>query len=560
MSKSISFAQTIEEIQYIQKKVKKKVIFLPLDLSAQLYCIDNDIEFYNPLNFVNNTFHKETLKCSKELLDNIKYDDIKFESHKKELKAFIRFRFHSIAFILEIINQLKLANKIEEIVLSGWDQYHDTYSSKNYFVTYIILNLIDDLKIITFNKIPHQVSSNALQYQYFFKNLNLDNKKKYILFTNLGYNFFKVVLSLKKTKQKILVPLFFKINFFKKIIYKILGVKFIYLTQIKMKQKKNINFPNLNFKYKDKDLSKVLNFRINEEKNNIINLLNKSIAIDNLFKKVKIKFVVTNITRGIFGYFVDVANRLRISSICIPHGTLAKNFNDYDIIYKKTISEAVTSNNATYNASQSNISKKFFELNKKEYNQVINTGNLIFSNKEKKIKKNKKILFAVTVKNFQSIQLLGVEMYFEFIDNLFFLENFSKKNNFKTLIKLHPGVYKDLITLKKMFPNLEFSTKNISEVFDDIFVTLSFSSTAIEDSLNSNCPVILLDRWKRYKHCDAEENVDNKNAAIYYVNNEIDLLKCINTINVSKKIDFSKFVTPGDNQENMNNLTNKYII
>ena len=177
-------------------------------------------------------------------------------------------------------------------------------------------------------------------------------------------------------------------------------------------------------------------------------------------------------------------------------------------------------------------------LNEKEYNQIVNTGDLIFSNKEKKIKKNKKILFAVTVKNFQSIQLLGVEMYFEFIDNLFFLENFSKKNNFKTLIKLHPGVYKDLVTLKKMFTNLEFSTKNISEVFDDIFVTLSFSSTAIEDSLNSNCPVILLDRWKRYKHCDAEENVDNKNAAIYYVNNEIDLLKCINTINVSKKIDF----------------------
>ena len=135
----------------------------------------------------------------------------------------------------------------------------------------------------------------------------------------------------------------------------------------------------------------------------------------------------------------------------------------------------------------------------------------------------------------------------------------QKKNNFKILIKLHPGAYKDLVVLKKIFINLEFSTKKISEVFDDIFITLSFSSTAIEDSLNSNCPVILLDRWKRYKHCDAEENVDNNNSAIYYVNNEIDLLKCINTIKVSKKIDFSKFVTPGDNQENMNNLINKHI-
>ena len=61
-----------------------------------------------------------------------------------------------------------------------------------------------------------------------------------------------------------------------------------------------------------------------------------------------------------------------------------KKFDEYDIIYKKTISEAVTSKNATFNVSQSHISKKFYEQNIKEYNNVINTGNLIFQ----KIKKD----------------------------------------------------------------------------------------------------------------------------------------------------------------------------
>ena len=43
------------------------------------------------------------------------------------------------------------------------------------------------------------------------------------------------------------------------------------------------------------------------------------------------------------------------------------------------------------------------------------------------------------------------------------------------------------------------------------FVTISFSSTVIEDSLYSNVPVILFDRWGRYKHCRAEVNVKSKN-------------------------------------------------
>ena len=164
------------------------------------------------------------------------------------------------------------------------------------------------------------------------------------------------------------------------------------------------------------------------------------------------------------------------------------------------------------------------------------------------------------MKNLQSIQLLGVEMYYEFIDNLYFLDNFSKKNNFDIVIKLHPGVYNELPLLKKIFPDLEFSTKNISKFFDKSFVTISYSSTAIEDSLNSSCPVILLDRWKRYKHCIAETNVDTKNSAVYYVNNENDLLKFLKTIDESEKFNFSNFVNIKDNKKNINSLLNEYIL
>ena len=43
------------------------------------------------------------------------------------------------------------------------------------------------------------------------------------------------------------------------------------------------------------------------------------------------------------------------------------------------------------------------------------------------------------------------------------------------------------------------------------------------NSLNSKCPVILLDRWNRYEHCKAEKNENMKNMPMYYVSNETSL-------------------------------------
>ena len=142
MSNYICFAQNVDEIQFILKNTKKKLTVVPLDLGVQLYCIHNKIEFIDPIILIKNSFHYSTINESYHFLNNLNYHDVLHESHQKELKAFLRFRFHLIAFLMEIINQLKLFKKIDEIIISGWDSYHDTYSSKNYFISYIILNLV----------------------------------------------------------------------------------------------------------------------------------------------------------------------------------------------------------------------------------------------------------------------------------------------------------------------------------------------------------------------------------------------------------------------------------
>ncbi len=185
------------------------------------------------------------------------------------------------------------------------------------------------------------------------------------------------------------------------------------------------------------------------------------------------------------------------------------------------------------------------------------TGNLIFS--ESKSKNTDKILFAVTLKDFYNFQFFGVEMYYEFLDNLYLFNNLAKSHKLNFLIKLHPSANNCYEELRKTFKNLEFTKKKISKVLEKVFVTVSFSSTVIEDSLHSKVPVILLDRWKRYKHCMAEENVNKKNSAIYYVNNESDLIKCFSTIKSSQNINFNDYIFSGNVKNNVSNLVNKFI-
>ena len=107
--------------------------------------------------------------------------------------------------------------------------------------------------------------------------------------------------------------------------------------------------------------------------------------------------------------------------------------------------------------------------------------------------------------------------------------------------------------------NLEFTEKKINEVLKNVFVTINFSSTVIEDSLHSNIPVILFDRWKRYKHCNSEEDVNKKNSAVYYVNNENDLISCLSTVKSSENINFNEYIFSGNSKKNINNLISKFL-
>ena len=103
MSKKVCLAQSVEELKFILERVDKSVISIPLNLETQLYCVRNKINFYNPINFIKNNFYEDVLIESENLINNLNFGKLKYDSHKKEYKALIRFSFFSAAYLIELI-------------------------------------------------------------------------------------------------------------------------------------------------------------------------------------------------------------------------------------------------------------------------------------------------------------------------------------------------------------------------------------------------------------------------------------------------------------------------
>ena len=284
-----------------------------------------------------------------------------------------------------------------------------------------------------------------------------------------------------------------------------------------------------------------MNYFREQEFGNHYSLFSQIQLVNKLYKKVQFRFIIVNFCRGLSGYFIEKGIKNKIKTFCIPHGTVTEHFNIYDKLYNRAISDTLFFNGKSTIISQSRLADSF----KKKFsfkNKFLNYGNLIFSSPSLMSSNKKKVLYAVTNRDFKNSHFYGVENFYEFYDNLTLLNNLAKKNKLEILVKLHPMEYKSIKLLEKKFTYLSFSTDKISRALKFSFVTISFSSTVIEDSLNSKVPVILYDRWKRYKHCDSETNPQKNNSAVYYLNTEKELVECINTVKQSDKINFKKYV------------------
>lgn len=557
---NILLAQTVNELNYIFSKTSflDDTTVLPINLELQSYCLAKNIKHINVIEFIDNDLHKKIIKNCELALKKLDYGELDTNSQKKVYKNYIRKRFYSINFIDEIFKKITKKNKIKKIFISGWKSLISENSFDKYIISEIIESLFEKNKIISLEK---QEQENKTYKTYKLKIQHIQNSnKKSILFTGFGYNLGRVIIEAIKKNFRVLVFDQEDLNFLKRIIFFLLGIKLIKFIKTKNEYKNKIKLKDINLNFKNRKYLKFLNLSKETFLEDLTLLKTRCLAIDDFLLKLKPSLVVSVIARDFQGYCGERANFLKIPSICISHGTVSQAFNKYDLIYKKNICEAVFDGDFTYFSIQSKIAEQSLKTHKVGGKKIF-TGNIVFAeNKKKCTLFKKKILYAVTTKDFVGLQFYGVELYCEFFENVKLISKITKKNNLEFIIHLHPSI-NDISkkNLKTLFPNLEFVSGNISKSLKKSFVTISFSSTVIEDSLFSKVPVILFDRWNRYKHCTASLDPKIKNEPIYYINNEKKLLEAIKTVKISNNIKFDKIIFKNSSKKNIGNMLENII-
>ena len=554
MPQKILIAQDIKELKFLLNSPSKNFKCLPLDLKTQLFCVDKKIDYFDLLKFSNNELHSRIQNDTEKIIDQIDINYLKVDSFREEFIGWLRARIYSIIFLIIIIEKINSEDEIKEIIVSGCDSFSDIMSQNNYFLSFMINNIFKNIKI---TNITNDYEKNKIELDQKFYSFKKNDviKKRLILLSSLGYNFKRIFFWAIKNNYSILFPVYKKLSFFKKIIYKFLRIHPLEIVSKTTNRKElNISF-NKDLSYRNIPISNCIFYPSVALKNVINNYEKQADAINSLFKHYKLDLAVSNTARGMGGCILEKASENKVKTLCIPHGTLSGYFNEKDKLYKKIISQAIVPSFKNKFAVQSKICENFTKINK--INNFVKTGNLIFNESEKRTGNN--ILYAVTLKDFHNMQFYGVETFYEFVDNLKFLNNFSKKINKKIIVKPHPQEFDSIIYLQDQFKNLIFTNEKNSRLFKKIILTISFSSTIIEDSLYSKVPVILFDRWKRYQHCHAEKDPSKKNSAIYYIDEESNFQKCINTILDSDQIDFSNFIFSQDSKNNLDKTLRTFL-
>jgi len=548
-------AQTLDEIYYLEKNNKNNAICIPLNLEQLLYCKEKKIKHINPKDFLNNEFHQKSIKISNQIAKSCKIKTNLDYNFQIEFISILRFRINLIIFILEVLNSLDKRFGVSKLFLSGW--YEENPSSVNYYFLYRLEPVLKNLyktKILNKKKINKKIKI----FNYKIKNLKLKGNKN-ILLSNLGYNFSRFIFSNINQKYNYYFFANQKISFIKKIIFRLLNLIPIYIEKI---PKKNYKINNIDFKLNTKNipsLKECLTELMNDYKIYFTDLTFYQKEIENFISNNKLALVITNIIKGVDGTYSNVASKYKIPTLCVSHGTVSKGFNQYDKIYKQTIAESVFSGKCSYFAVQSKICRDSLKTHRIG-GKPLYSGNLIFSeNYFSKKNKKKYALYAVTLKDISSCQVYGVDMFYEFNSNLAKLDNIAKNGGYKIVVKIHPGQIHCVSYLKNYYRNLDFKNDKIDSLLKKSYALISFSSTAIEDALNCQIPVILLDPWKRYQHCDAERDIRKKNKSVYYVNNFQDLKTCLNNLKFGSMSDAKKYIFTGSSYSNIKNILKKIV-
>ena len=165
MYNNICIAQNRLELESIINLLpKNKIIyFIPLSLDTFLFCKLNNIKHINFLDVLDKNFKENLLNDYEEFEKIINFNESSFLSINIEANAAYRHTFNNISLIISILEKIYNHYNLENIYISGWEQYEiNLFSPHNYYISEIIIKFCNSKGINSFilNK----------KIKYFYKN------------------------------------------------------------------------------------------------------------------------------------------------------------------------------------------------------------------------------------------------------------------------------------------------------------------------------------------------------------------------------------------------------
>ena len=198
--------------------------WLPLNLETLLYFDQNNLDYVKIGRYISNSFHKKGILASLKITSIIDKHPFQEKSLQHRYKGIIRKFFNSAYFLIEALKCIKKNFLVNEIVLSGWNNYNDLSIKNNYIVSSIFKNLFfnrENLNLLS--KIKENTNQKLYSFRFLYKNSN--NKK--ILLSDLNYNFIRIIFSNFLKGNKIYLIDFDENKSLKKNLLKLMGVNFI---------------------------------------------------------------------------------------------------------------------------------------------------------------------------------------------------------------------------------------------------------------------------------------------------------------------------------------------
>jgi len=303
------------------------------------------------------------------------------------------------------------------------------------------------------------------------------------------------------------------------------------------------------YSYKGIDCFKQLSQKVDTGlKKHMLHMLSQAHSMSYLFGCLINKTVISYYALGIMGIAGELSKKLGIKSLFVSHGVHPIPVDQYHEIELLNLCKGFMLSDYTHMAVSTPVQKKHLEYFKNKQ-QNIDNGEVmikthmfadIINRRRDHVRKNLGIsdedivlLHATTTKSRCAERYHVLETQDEFLSSLRDLVDIvNSKKNLKLLIRLHPGFYLDDDELRSLLP---FSDKFIihrDRPFEDALlvadIVISYSSTAIDESLMNKIPVILYDKWDRYNHFKVGLFEDSDSFDIFpicYINNKNRLIK-----------------------------------